>query len=582
MENKRPKKRTQRGSSHDDSSEPQKTGQRGRPRLLDTDANQKERRRAQIRVAQRSYRERKESTISSLNRQVSDLQSTVADMNSTFAELERRIKEGDSQPDLMRQLEQTSSRMTALATRAKVETSTEEETEEASPLLDTILGARKAPESPAPSQQRSGSTVMGQPWGYHTGEPSQQGATDTGTDTDLMQRISSTDWSTHTPGHQNQGGQIGGAFEQRQHSQTQYSPATYPASNQNFSAQQSLTFDEAPSYATQYTTHQSQDWNSGQSRRMRPRPTFDPGADPGVDAVLNHLVASRPAELPLHSGQNYKEVSFTRRLMRSSLEASINFLKDPRSNPLDVDYFCRYAYCFMKRHNLQHVFQQVYQRPPGQNLELWRVPMFHVGGAGLHYPRDGIDAGARPPDQWAESGLMGPMPDWRPHYPNAHQLSRDQQVEFANVTGEWFDSNDVEAYLRTKGLYLDASTRVVDLNEPADTTVPPLMHSNSVSTQESSTGPASPEPLMPLPEPAFSQAAMAQANSWWQHDPQHVLDPNIMNPLLDFGNDFESEQLNFGAPPMQSKAKKVVDVEAFLDGKLASTLCRSRETIKLM
>ena len=564
MDGKNPKKRNERGGSNDDS-EPQKTGQRGRPRLHGSDENQRERRRAQIRIAQRSYRERKESTISSLNRQVSDLQNTVADMKTAFAELEDKIKEGDSQQDLMKELERTSSRMTALATRSKVDTSTEEEPESGSPPIQDILNARQAPHPPSPSRQQGESTVMGQPLGYETGDPAQGASNDSATDTALMQRISSTDWSTQTSMQYDSGGQAGGSTQshsQGPQSQYQYLPAADSMNAPGPTMQHSSHSDQP-----QYPAHTTQRWMYERRSHFGHESQQRHALDPGVGAVLDHLVASRPVELPLHSGQNYKEASFTRRLMRSSLEASINMLKDPQSNPMDVDHFCRYAYCFMKRHNLLHILSSVWARPAGQNLELWRVPYFHVGNAGLHYPRDGIDAGSKPPNNWAESGLLGPLPNWGPHYQDAHQMSRYQQLAYSNVTGDWFDSNDVEAYLRSKGLYLDASTRVVELDEPAETTVPTLLHSASVSTQDSSTGPASPEPLMPIPEPVFSRAAIAQANAWWQQDTQHVLDPSIMNPLLDFGNnDYGTEQQDFGIPLVQSRSKKVVDVEAFLEG----------------
>ncbi|KAF8544391.1 hypothetical protein BDD12DRAFT_801314 [Trichophaea hybrida] len=61
--------------------------QRGRPRLDPTDENAADRRRTQIRLAQRAYRLRKETTISSLRSRVTELENAIENMQTTFLEL---------------------------------------------------------------------------------------------------------------------------------------------------------------------------------------------------------------------------------------------------------------------------------------------------------------------------------------------------------------------------------------------------------------------------------------------------------------------------------------------------------------
>ncbi|CUS15240.1 unnamed protein product [Tuber aestivum] len=61
--------------------------QRGRPRLDTKDENAADRRRTQIRLAQRAYRLRKETTISSLRNRVTELETAIDGMQSTFLEL---------------------------------------------------------------------------------------------------------------------------------------------------------------------------------------------------------------------------------------------------------------------------------------------------------------------------------------------------------------------------------------------------------------------------------------------------------------------------------------------------------------
>lgn len=63
------------------------TRQRGRPRLDTRDESQAERRRTQIRLAQRAYRLRKETTIASLRSRVAELETAIEGMQDAFTEL---------------------------------------------------------------------------------------------------------------------------------------------------------------------------------------------------------------------------------------------------------------------------------------------------------------------------------------------------------------------------------------------------------------------------------------------------------------------------------------------------------------
>ena len=58
--------------------------QRGRPRLDTQDETAADRRRTQIRLAQRAYRNRKETTISALKKRVGELERTIEKMNKSF------------------------------------------------------------------------------------------------------------------------------------------------------------------------------------------------------------------------------------------------------------------------------------------------------------------------------------------------------------------------------------------------------------------------------------------------------------------------------------------------------------------
>ncbi|CRG91513.1 hypothetical protein PISL3812_08562 [Talaromyces islandicus] len=100
------------------------TRKRGRPRLLNKDDNAAERRRTQIRLAQRAYRSRKEATISSLNDRVSEIDSAVEAMARSFASFHDKLINSElleSHPDLLRSLRSVAGKTASLAQLSKRE-----------------------------------------------------------------------------------------------------------------------------------------------------------------------------------------------------------------------------------------------------------------------------------------------------------------------------------------------------------------------------------------------------------------------------------------------------------------------------
>lgn len=81
------KKRPRRSNSSDSDGE----RRRGRPRVEKQDESAADRRRTQIRMAQRAYRQRKESTLEELRKRVSELTNTIELMNKSFADCRDRL-----------------------------------------------------------------------------------------------------------------------------------------------------------------------------------------------------------------------------------------------------------------------------------------------------------------------------------------------------------------------------------------------------------------------------------------------------------------------------------------------------------
>lgn len=78
------RKRKARSTPSADENSGDDSKKRGRPRVEKPDESAADRRRTQIRMAQRAYRQRKESTLEELRKRVSELTNTMELMNKAF------------------------------------------------------------------------------------------------------------------------------------------------------------------------------------------------------------------------------------------------------------------------------------------------------------------------------------------------------------------------------------------------------------------------------------------------------------------------------------------------------------------
>lgn len=120
---------------------------------------------------------------------------------------------------------------------------------------------------------------------------------------------------------------------------------------------------------------------------------------------------------PLPMSYSFQEASFARRLMRISLETAYRLITDPCSRPEDLKSLCRLTWCFTSSSRMVDHLKGMIEKTADQDLELWEVPALHLGRAGMHYPRVGIDAGCAPPELWENKARPGHLV---PHSPK-HQ-----------------------------------------------------------------------------------------------------------------------------------------------------------------
>lgn len=178
-----------------------------------------------------------------------------------------------------------------------------------------------------------------------------------------------------------------------------------------------------------------------------PMPPKQPVVDPMADAALKSTYT-----------YSFQETSFARRLLRAGYERSYRLLTNPNANPAEVQRLLRYSLCHSDQKAIINRIRAVLMRSRTESLDNWDMPMLHIGGAGLHFPRP--EGEALPPN-WADSFSMGPYRPQRNGPAGAgYPLNL---IDFADLQGAWFDTNDVEQYLKTKGLHLDGSSSLAEI-----------------------------------------------------------------------------------------------------------------------
>lgn len=127
-DNQPARKRQKRQAKNDEDETIKKN--RGRPRLETQDETAAERRRTQIRLAQRAYRLRKETTIGALKKRIAQLEGTIEQLNKSFLLFSDNAMESgalNESPDLAQQLRATTRQFLHLARKSSSESDLEED-----------------------------------------------------------------------------------------------------------------------------------------------------------------------------------------------------------------------------------------------------------------------------------------------------------------------------------------------------------------------------------------------------------------------------------------------------------------------
>ncbi|RGP63139.1 bzip family transcription factor [Fusarium longipes] len=413
--------------SEDNSDDRSKKRSRGRPRLDTRDETAQDRRRTQIRLAQRAYRNRKDTAIITLEDKVKDLEDANENMSKEFMNFfDFVLSQGMLQgaPEMARRLNDTTRKFLSL-TRKSAEDSNRDDP-----------GGAPAP-APAPMQDE-GAT-----------QPTERR---TWADTSSTSSPSSDNISAPEP-------LVSDAIPQQKHQTT-------PQRVDGHIRQQATPPLNLPYEIITMPTTDNASF-----------PVYDTQTPINLDQ--NPFLQSPFPAVPSPPSYSSQERSFGRRLQRAALEAGLRLAS--MTNPPPHRYAQVFGFCllFEPRESIVRRMSSTLARVSQESLYVWRYPFTNLGGAGTFFPdnqgaegysstnlngnrlylgNQGLVQSMKPPEMTGFS--MGPFdPDVET---TRDRVDERMRMMFKGFEGDFFDADEAETYLRHKGIVIPANVDFVD------------------------------------------------------------------------------------------------------------------------
>ncbi|KAK3349859.1 hypothetical protein B0T25DRAFT_570463 [Lasiosphaeria hispida] len=401
-----PRKRAKRQSPEEtvEREEEEKKRTRGRPRLDVKDETAADRRRTQIRLAQRAYRNRKENAIQTLERKVQDLKDTNEEMSNAFMQLhDFAMNAGilDRIPEFGRHLRLTTERFLSLARQASEDGAKDD---------DAGNGSVHNSDGPAEHAKSSSPEVA-----------------------DVVP-------TTATEKPKGQTILYGGVMVSHE-----------PLSE----------IDLLHDFASDYVPPTS----SALDFEVITQPTLENASFPfGSTPEFDFASFSSPSPyspLPLPKTYTSQEATFGRRLHRFATERALFLISMPYPN---LDRFNEvFGFCLLieTRDVIHARLRRTVGRNIQENLSNWQYPFYHLGGAGTHFDADDMAAQrARNEDTIdvlkpnSTAGFStGPFtPDIVGVQENA--LDKGMRMDLSGFRDDFFDCDEVELYLHHRGIII--------------------------------------------------------------------------------------------------------------------------------
>ncbi|KAI0595179.1 hypothetical protein F4775DRAFT_570466 [Biscogniauxia sp. FL1348] len=421
LETVNPKKRGRKPSEegHDEPEEETKRA-RGRPRLDTTDQTPSERRRTQIRLAQRAYRNRKETAITDLEAKVNGLKEANQEIRSAYQSiLDFATQNGivSQVPEFGRQLQNFQDLLVKKAAEAKSPKSNDD----TSPERDLADEAdREIPVTRKTSKSTTGS------W-------SNQPRTMVLKSNQPKPAYAGT-MVSHEPASQDPQPPASKPEISSGHGPAQYDIITQPTS-ENASFASNMAFDLSFLDASSFTTSMHSPWNP----------------------------------LPMPGSTATSEWAFSRRLHRRATERAVTILMSPNPNPVVINRAFGFVRLFETIEQIRNRLLSVLSRMKDEPLNTWKMPFHNVGGAGTHYAsKDGVPNAYLDAAPFVNNGYgMGPFGESVMRVRDG-LLSSSQYVSKPGWEGTWFDAYEVETYLMHNGIILHVTADIQTIDLPSD------------------------------------------------------------------------------------------------------------------
>ncbi|CAN8097886.1 unnamed protein product [Discula destructiva] len=411
---------------------------KGRPRLDEgtKDQTAADRRRTQIRLAQRAYRSRKENAIQNLEKEVQSLHATNEEMSNAFMKLQDyAVSHGilEMLPGFARELRSTMEKFLTLARRSS-ESGSGRDSHAGSPGLELgVSGEDKPPRSqkdklssPEATKAVPMPNISSSVWGY-TFEP----------EAEIDPALTMTDRSMPDTHQLTTISQAPVGYE-----------ITMPTLNNNNNNNNSFAFDTQG-----LESFFSQD-SSTPPALTTTTPTLTP---PSISRYLYPL--------PLPSTMSFTEATFGRRLQRVALESGYQLIT--MANPPKARYAKAFGFCllFEPADKIRARLRRGIERTRHESLNHWASPFWALGGAGQRQPRQSDTNNDNDNDEcvgnrgtadvakhaFGTNFGLGPF-DARTADARDTRLDPSMRIVLPGFQGEFFDPDEVEVYLQTRGV----------------------------------------------------------------------------------------------------------------------------------
>jgi hypothetical protein len=391
-------------------------------------------------MAQRAYRHRKETTISSLEKRVQDLRGTNEEMSNIFIRLyDFAVGNGllDREPEFGRQLQSATERFLALA-------------KEAEDHEDSHGEEEKRNEDEGGSSQTKG------------------------------RRESPNKRQVTPPPVSEPTNAWGGYIVSKEDSPVEAIEICYQQDQKNKSSKDDFHIITRP---TEENASFPFDFMDLQQYRVE----LPPIEDYSQDFLTQY-------QLPLPSTHSYEEFSFARRIHRGAIENAFKLITS--ADPFDARFKQVFGFSLLyeSQEAITARLKRLLTTSTKDTLQEWRAPFVHVGGSGTYYPMHDSDVNSDLMPKFRTGYSFGPFDSrvaqaWK-------VLDDDMNCNLPGFEGEFFDPNDVEGYLRGRGLDIppaaDYVTGAIDLNALTESLSPKSQGSDTVTSMLSPQTPRSP------------------------------------------------------------------------------------------